>query len=61
MTETIITRRLSRMVRTTSEQGNMYYSRLYVDNGNIATLSSAKHKTRKGAIRWAKKILLIKN
>ena len=38
-------------------QRPMYYSRLYVNYGNTATLTHAKHKTRKGRDRWADKQL----
>lgn len=36
---------------------NRIEARLYVDNGNVATLKSWKGKTTKGAIRWAKNVL----
>ena len=38
-------------------QHKTYYSRLYVNDGGTATLTNAKHKTRKGRDRWAKRVL----
>ena len=32
-------------------------SRLYVYNGETATLSAAKHQTKTGAQKWANKVL----
>ena len=37
--------------------GAGYDSRLYVNNGNTATLTSARHKTEAGARKWADKVL----
>ena len=38
-------------------QRPIYYSRLYVNYGETATLTNAKHKTRKGRDKWADKQL----
>jgi len=42
----------SRMV-VISEGGRGFSSRLYVNHGETATLTSATHKTKDGALRWA--------
>jgi hypothetical protein len=34
-----------------------FSSRLYVNNGETATLLSAKHKTLAGAQKWAAKVM----
>lgn len=49
----------SHMVRSTRSIGHGHYwaSRLYVNDGETATLVCARHKTREGAERWAKKVL----
>ena len=48
----------SRTVVTTNQNtGGEFQSRLYVDFGNVATLTSASHKTEAGARRWAEKKL----
>jgi hypothetical protein len=47
----------SRVVITSVYGQGRYESRLYVGNGEIATLTSAKHTTEKGAKQWAKKVL----
>ena len=46
----------SRVVRI-SHQNNAFESRLYVDHGDVATLTAASHKTKAGAKRWATKVL----
>ncbi len=38
-------------------QRPVYLSRLYVNYGETATLTNAKHKTRKGRDKWAYKVL----
>ena len=53
---TIETRNGSWIVRTI-EQQSTYSSRLYVNNGETATLTHATHSTKAGAIRWANKQL----
>lgn len=43
-----------------SNNGNtagVWESRLYVNDGDTATPTAAEHKTRKGAINWAQKVL----
>ena len=56
--ETIKTVNGSRMVITDNRNSaGVYESRLYVNNGESATLTCAKHKSRAGAIRWANKTL----
>ena len=47
----------SRKVISTSNDGSDWSSRLYVNHGETATLTSANHKTQKGAEQWAKKTL----
>ena len=56
MTKPIETRKGSRIV-ITHYQRPIYYSRLYVNYGETATLTSAKHKTRKGMNNWCHKVL----
>jgi hypothetical protein len=57
-TETITTKTGSRQVITTNQNtAGIWESRLYVNNGETATLTSAKHKTKEGAIKWANKVL----
>lgn len=46
----------NKQVVTTCQSGK-FSSRLYVDNGNVATLVTAKHSTEKGARKWASKVL----
>lgn len=46
----------SKQVVTTCQDGR-FSSRLYVDNGNVATLVTAKHTSEKGARQWATKVL----
>lgn len=46
----------TRLVRSSNQNSaNVYESRLYVNNGETATLSCAKHKTLAGAKKWAAK------
>ena len=40
-----------------NSEGGSWSSRLYVNGGETATLTSATHKTEKGARNWAKYIL----
>ena len=47
----------SRVVFTICNSPKHYNSRLYVNHGETATLTHANHKTKKGAIRWANKVL----
>lgn len=46
-----------RVVISYSNDGSKWSSRLYVNDGETATLTNAKHKTRKGAEAWARKVL----
>lgn len=39
------------------ESGYGWDSRLYVNHGETATLTCARHKTSKGAKAWAMKVL----
>ena len=56
MSKPIETRKGSRVVITYYDHG-IYSSRLYVNYGDTATLTHAKHKTRKGRDKWADKVL----
>lgn len=48
----------SRQVVTTANTSEgPWSSRLYVNNGETATLTNASHKTEAGAQKWAKKTL----
>ena len=48
----------SRIVKSfTNGEGYSWTSRLYVNNGETATLTCAKHKTEAGARKWAAKVL----
>lgn len=47
----------TRVVMVTEDMGR-FSSRLYVNNGETATLVCAKHKTLKGAQRWAAKVMV---
>lgn len=40
-----------------TEQAGRFSARLYVDHGEIATLSSWKGKTEASVRRWAEKVL----
>lgn len=52
------TRNGSRVVISFSNgEGFSWSSRLYVNNGETATLTCAKHKTEAGARKWAAKML----
>jgi hypothetical protein len=52
------TRTGSRVVIATSNgEGCGWSSRLYVNGGETATLTAAKHKSEAGARKWAAKIL----
>ena len=56
--ETIETRNGSRVVISDNRNtAGIWESRLYVNDGETATRKSAEHKTRTGAVRWAKKVL----
>lgn len=46
----------SRLAIVTEDMGR-FSSRLYVNNGETATLICAKHKTMDGVQRWASKVL----
>ena len=55
---TIETRHGSRtVIASNANAAGTWESRLYCNRGEVATLVIAKHKTRAGAIRWAKKTL----
>lgn len=41
----------------TNGDGYSWNSRLYVNNGETATLTCAKHKTEAGARKWAARVL----
>lgn len=41
----------------TSPDGFKFRSRLYVNKGETATLTCAKHRTMAGARKWAAKVL----
>lgn len=45
------------VIATKDRESNYYYSRLYVDNGNIATTQSRKAKTQKGMLGQARRML----
>jgi hypothetical protein len=40
---------------TANSAAGPFSSRLYVNRGEIATLTAAKHKGLQGALRWARK------
>lgn len=46
----------TRVVIATEDMGR-FSSRLYVNNGETATLICAKHKTMAGVQRWAAKVM----
>ena len=55
---TIITRNGSRQVISDNQNtAGVWESRLYVNNGETATLTCSKHKTESAARRWAAKTL----
>lgn len=56
MSKPIETWKGSRVV-ITYYQRPTYHSRLYVNYGETATLTHAKHKTRKGVSNWCYKVL----
>lgn len=45
------------VVSTANDASSIWSSRLYVNHGETATLTCAKHKTQAGAVKWAKKTL----
>ena len=48
----------SKLVRSASNgSGSPWSSRLYVNGGDTATLTAAKHKSEAGARAWADKVL----
>jgi hypothetical protein len=48
----------TRQVLTTSNDAEgPFWSRLYVNNGETATMVSATHKSLKGAAKWAQKAI----
>lgn len=47
----------SRQVVTCENNPGSFSSRLYVNRGETATLTAAKHKTLAGARKWAAKVL----
>lgn len=46
-----------KVVATRNDDNSEWQSRLYVNNGETATLTNAKHKTLKGVEKWAAKVL----
>lgn len=55
--ETFQIRNGSHLVRSNRMLTGRWASRLYVNDGETATLICARHKTREGAERWARKVL----
>lgn len=54
--QTITAKSGTRQVITTSNDSEgPFWSRLYVNNGETATLLNATHKSLKGAAKWAEK------
>jgi hypothetical protein len=53
----LIVFRLGRRVVQTTTGGSRFSSRLYVNSGETATSTTAKHATREGARRWAIRML----
>lgn len=47
-----------KVISSRNGEGYEWSSRLYVNNGETATLTCAKHKTEKGARAWADKTLM---
>jgi hypothetical protein len=45
------------VVSCANDEHSTWTSYLYVDNGELITPTCAKHKTKAGAMKWAKKIL----
>jgi hypothetical protein len=45
------------VVTSNGTPGSFWHARLYVDNGNLATLTAWKGKSEAGARRWAAKVL----
>lgn len=45
------------VISTSNGEGYSWSSRVYVNKGETATLVCAKHKTEKGARKWAAKAL----
>jgi hypothetical protein len=48
---------ISIVIATSNGEGFSWSSRLYVNNGETATLTAAKHKSEAGARAWAAKAL----
>lgn len=46
-----------KVISTRNGEGCDWSSRLYVNNGETATLTCAKHKSEAGARKWAAKVL----
>lgn len=56
--QTFETKRGSRIVKSfRNAEGSTWFSRLYVNAGETATLTASKHQTEAGARRWAEKAL----
>lgn len=45
------------VISSRNEEGCIWSSRLYVNNGETATLIAAKHSTENGVRKWAAKAL----
>lgn len=45
------------VISSRNQEGSTWWSRLYVNNGETATLVNAKHSTETGARKWAAKQL----
>lgn len=43
------------VITTSNDAAGPFWSRLYVNSGETATLLSATHKSLKGAAKWAQK------
>ncbi len=55
---TIVIEHGTRSVVTSYEpETGVYSSRLYVNGGDTATLQNAKHKSQRGMLKWASKVL----
>jgi hypothetical protein len=46
-----------KVISFANDRNSIWHSRLYVNNGETATLTSAKHKSEAGARKWAAKAL----
>lgn len=57
MQTTTITNGTRQVVTSYEPEAGIYSSRLYVNNGETATLQTAKHRSEAGVARWAGKVL----